>query len=169
MLEVFLRQVARCAIGYARLYAATSRAFEAFSERANRLCGSPAVFVAAVTMIVLWFLSGPSFHFSDTWQLIANTGTTLVTFLLGFVIANAQSRSAARDQAQMQAIARLEREHGQQLVDLHHINERQLEILNSMHELVAENRKQMQAQQIPQATAATPRKPGRPKKETTAA
>lgn len=92
-----------------------AQAFETFSARANTLCGSPTVFVGAVSTILLWFVSGPFFHWSDTWQLIANTGTTLVTFLLGFIISNAQNRSAARDHAQMHTLARLEREHGEEL------------------------------------------------------
>ena len=116
-------------------------AFEALSERANRLCGSPAVFACAVSAILLWFVSGPLFHWSDTWQLIANTGTTLVTFLLGFIIANAQNRSAQRDHAAMRAIGRLEREHGQQLQDLHAINQQQLDLLTTIHALTAEKGK----------------------------
>ena len=66
-------------------------AFDRFSRWANQTLGTPYVFAFALFLVILWGLSGPLFHFSNTWQLIANTATTLVTFLLGFLILHGQN------------------------------------------------------------------------------
>ena len=68
--------------------------FRRFAHRTSVVVGSPWAFLAAVSVIVLWGLSGPIFHFSDTWQLVINTGTTIVTFLMVFLIQNTQNRDA---------------------------------------------------------------------------
>ena len=68
--------------------------FNRFSHRAARIVGSSYAFIAALLIILVWLASGPIFHFSDTWQLIINTGTTIVTFLMVFVIQNSQNRDA---------------------------------------------------------------------------
>jgi low affinity Fe/Cu permease len=67
--------------------------FDRLATRAGRLAGSPWAFGLAVLVIVFWAVSGPFLHFSDTWQLIINTGTTLVTFLMVFLIQNTQNRT----------------------------------------------------------------------------
>lgn len=66
--------------------------FERFAEQTARLCGRPVAFLAASTFIVAWALSGPVFHFSDTWQLVVNTSTTIITFLMVFLIQHTQNR-----------------------------------------------------------------------------
>lgn len=66
--------------------------FERFSNRVADLSGSAKTFIVALTMIVSWLLSGPFFGFSDTWQLIINTSTTIITFLMVFLIQNTQNR-----------------------------------------------------------------------------
>ena len=63
-----------------------------FAKAAAHFCGRPLVFAIAVAVIVLWVVTGPIFHFSDTWQLVINTGTTIVTFLMVFLIQNTQIR-----------------------------------------------------------------------------
>jgi low affinity Fe/Cu permease len=68
--------------------------FHAFSQRVARLMGTSWAFLAAVALIVVWALTGPLFHFSDTWQLVITTGTTIVTFLMVFLIQNTQNRDA---------------------------------------------------------------------------
>ena len=65
-----------------------------FAKWASRFCGKPRVFSFAVLIIVAWAVTGPIFGFSDTWQLVINTGTTIVTFLMVFLIQNTQNRDA---------------------------------------------------------------------------
>lgn len=71
-----------------------NEAFRKFSNRTSELVGTSWAFIVAVTILVVWGISGPAFHFSDTWQLIINTGTTIVTFLMVFLIQNTQNRDA---------------------------------------------------------------------------
>jgi low affinity Fe/Cu permease len=66
--------------------------FSRFANRSARACGRPAAFVVAVSVIVIWAVTGPIFHYSDTWQLIINTSTTIVTFLMVFLIQSTQNR-----------------------------------------------------------------------------
>ena len=66
--------------------------FERFARKASMLAGKPAAFFSALTIIVVWFMTGPIFGFSDTWQLIINTGTTIVTFLMVFLLQHSQNR-----------------------------------------------------------------------------
>jgi len=68
--------------------------FRRFAQRISHLVGTPWAFSAAVVIIVAWALSGPVFHYSDTWQLVINTSTTIVTFLMVFIIQNTQNRDA---------------------------------------------------------------------------
>src|SRR5690242_19796764 len=68
--------------------------FSRFASRTAQVVGHPYMFLAAVVILVAWAASGPFFHFSDTWQLIINTGTTIVTFLVVFLIQNTQNRDA---------------------------------------------------------------------------
>jgi hypothetical protein len=69
-------------------------AFRVFARRSSAILGSAWAFVGALFIIIVWALTGPTFHFSDTWQLIINTGTTIVTFLMVFLIRNTQNRDA---------------------------------------------------------------------------
>src|SRR3954447_25619008 len=69
-------------------------AFGIFARRASNVLGTAWTFVAALLIIFVWAVTGPAFHFSDTWQLIINTGTTIVTFLMVFLIQNTQNRDA---------------------------------------------------------------------------
>lgn len=82
--------------------------FANLTSKINRFVGSPAAFFSACLSILLWGATGPLFHFSDTWQLLANTGTTLVTFLLGFLIQNANMRQADASDEQMVKLLTLE-------------------------------------------------------------
>jgi low affinity Fe/Cu permease len=71
-----------------------NEAFRKFAHRISRIVGAPGSFFTAMAVIVAWALTGPVFHFSDTWQLVINTGTTIVTFLMVFLIQNSQNRDA---------------------------------------------------------------------------
>src|SRR5919106_555911 len=75
--------------------------FDTFARKAATLCGKPVVFIAAVLTVVAWGATGPMFHYSDTWQLVINTGTTIVTFLMVFLIQNTQNRDTLAVQVKL--------------------------------------------------------------------
>ena len=84
-----------------------SDAFRVFARRSSVLLGSAAAFGGAVLVIFVWLVTGPTFHFSDTWQLIINTGTTIITFLMVFIIQNTQNRDGAAVQAKLDELIRV--------------------------------------------------------------
>ena len=75
--------------------------FDTFARKASTLCGKPVVFLAAVLTVVVWAATGPMFHYSDTWQLVINTGTTIVTFLMVFLIQSTQNRDTLAVQVKL--------------------------------------------------------------------
>jgi len=83
-----------------------SKLFTDFSNWVAQVSGRPATFAISLSVILLWALSGPVFGFSDTWQLVVNTGTTIVTFLMVFLIQNTQNRDGAAIQAKLDELIR---------------------------------------------------------------
>jgi low affinity Fe/Cu permease len=82
------------------------RTFNRMAEAVARATGRPWAFAICVAAVVLWAVSGPVFHFSETWQLVINTGTTIVTFLMVFLIQNTQNRDGAAIQAKLDELIR---------------------------------------------------------------
>lgn len=80
--------------------------FTKVAGRVAAFTGQPVAFVGALALILLWGVSGPLFHYSDTWQLVVNTATTIVTFLMVFLIQNSQNRDAAAMQAKLDELIR---------------------------------------------------------------
>ena len=83
-----------------------SRAFTAFASKVAKWAGHPVAFALGAATVVIWAVSGPYFHFSETWQLVINTGTTIVTFLMVFLIQNSQNRDGAAIQAKLDELVR---------------------------------------------------------------
>jgi low affinity Fe/Cu permease len=83
-----------------------TRLFTLFANKVAHATGQPITFVLCCLVILVWALSGPVFHYSDTWQLIINTGTTIVTFLMVFLIQNTQNRDGAAIQAKLDELVR---------------------------------------------------------------
>src|SRR5882672_1228112 len=83
-----------------------SDVFHRFSQTASTLLGSPGAFALAVLVIAAWAVTGPIFHFSDTWQLVINTATTIVTFLMVFLIQNTQNRDTRAIQLKLDELLR---------------------------------------------------------------
>ena len=88
-----------------------NKGFTKFAIMVARATGRPATFVLCVATIVVWGVSGPLFHFSDTWQLVINTGTTIITFLQVFLIQNTQNRDGAAIQAKLDELIRVSTAH----------------------------------------------------------
>ncbi len=105
--------------------------FSRFSALASRAAGSPAAFVAAVLTIVIWACCGPVFRYSDTWQLVINTGTTIVTFLMVFLIQNAQNRDAKAIHLKIDELIRATQGARNKMMDLDKLNDAQLERLQA--------------------------------------
>ncbi|MBP0592401.1 low affinity iron permease family protein [Paraburkholderia sp. LEh10] len=112
--------------------------FSRFSTGLSTMAGKPATFVVAVALVVVWAISGPMFHFSDTWQLVINTSTTIVTFLMVFLIQNTQNRDTAAMQIKLDELIRaLDGAHNA-LLDLEELNEKDLQRFRRRYEQLAE-------------------------------
>ena len=101
-------------------------AFRIFARKTSMILGSAWAFVAALLIIVIWGATGPTFHFSDTWQLIINTGTTIVTFLMVFLIQNTQNRDAKAMHLKLDEIIRALKAARNELVDLEDLSDEEL-------------------------------------------
>jgi low affinity Fe/Cu permease len=101
--------------------------FTRFAKATSRAAGRPAAFGVAVLVIALWAITGPVFHFSDTWQLVINTSTTIVTFLMVFLIQNTQNRDSEAAQVKLDELIRaLEGAHNA-LLDLEDLDDQELD------------------------------------------
>ena len=100
--------------------------FNRFSHQAATAAGSAFAFLAAVTVIIVWAATGPIFHFSDTWQLIINTGTTIITFLMVFLIQNTQNRDSQVMQLKLNELIRAVHTARNDLVDLEELSDEEL-------------------------------------------
>src|SRR6266436_1641346 len=100
--------------------------FRHFARKSSEVLGSPWAFISAIFIIVVWGLTGPAFHFSDTWQLIINTGTTIVTFLMVFLIQNTQNRDAKAVHLKLDEVIRALKKARNELVDLEDLSDEEL-------------------------------------------
>lgn len=111
--------------------------FARFARWTARAAGRPASFAAAVAVVVLWLATGPLFHFSDTWQLVINTGTTIVTFLMVFLIQSTQNRDAQAVQIKLDELIRAVEGAHNALLDLEELTEQDLDRLRGRYEELA--------------------------------
>jgi len=111
--------------------------FSSIARRIAALAGRPVVFVVAVLAIVAWALSGPLFGFSDTWQLMVNTTTTIVTFMMVFLIQNTQNRDTAAIQLKLDELIRATQGAHNALLDLEEIEDEQFERYRRSYEKLA--------------------------------
>ena len=109
---------------------AVSRAFERFAAAASRFAGSVTAFAIALGLLVAWGLTGPLFHFSDTWQLVINTGTTIVTFLMVFLIQRAQNKESKAVQLKLNEIVAAINGASNRLIDVESLSEEDIEVLH---------------------------------------
>jgi low affinity Fe/Cu permease len=104
-------------------------AFRIFARTSSHVFGSAWAFIVAILIIVLWAITGPAFHFSDTWQLIINTGTTIVTFLMVFLIQNTQNRDAKAVHLKLDELIRALKGARNKMVDLEKLSDDELKTL----------------------------------------
>ena len=105
--------------------------FERLANRVSTAAGRPRAFLLALVIVVIWGLSGPVFHWSDTWQLVINTGTTIVTFLMVFLIQNAQNRDGAAIQAKLDELIRAVSHARNEFIGIEHLTEGELDDIRS--------------------------------------
>ena len=100
--------------------------------------GKPLTFMLAATVVAAWAVTGPLFGFSDTWQLVINTGTTIVTFLMVFLIQNTQNRDTEAMQIKLDELIRATKGANNRLLDLEELEEKELEQFHARYEAMAE-------------------------------
>ena len=112
--------------------------FRVFARRSSMVLGSAWAFTLAIVIIVVWGLTGPAFHFSDTWQLIINTSTTIVTFLMVFVIQNTQNRDSKAVNLKLDEVIRAVKGARNQLINLEGLSDEDLKNLENQFKRVRE-------------------------------
>jgi low affinity Fe/Cu permease len=112
--------------------------FDAFARKTATLCGKPVVFLAAVVSVIVWACTGPLFGFSDTWQLVINTGTTIITFLMVFLIQNTQNRDTLAVQIKLSELIIAVKGAKNQLASAEDLSESELENLRKDYCALAE-------------------------------
>src|SRR4051812_10220461 len=114
-----------------------SGGFPKFARAAARWTGRSLAFFLAVLVIIAWAITGPIFHFSDTWQLVINTGTTIVTFLMVFLIQNTQNRDAEAVQLKLDELLRATPNAHNALLDIEELSDDELDELKRCYETLA--------------------------------
>ena len=109
-----------------------------FASAATAWTGSTPAFICAASIIVIWVITGPLFHFSDTWQLVINTGTTIVTFLMVFLIQRAQNTDALAVQLKLDEIVAALEGASNRLISVEDLSEEELKILRIHYQRLAE-------------------------------
>jgi low affinity Fe/Cu permease len=114
-----------------------SRWFTSFAKATSRATGRPSAFMLASAVIVVWIVTGPIFSFSDTWQLIINTGTTIVTFLMVFLIQNTQNRDSEAVQVKLDELIRAHNGAHNALLDLEELEDQELDRIRLTYSILA--------------------------------
>ena len=107
------------------------RYFTAAASRIALFAGQPVAFIVALALILLWIVTGPLFGWSDTWQLVVNTATTIVTFLMVFLIQNSQNRDAAAIQAKLDELIRAVHDARNEFIGIEHMTDREIEAIRA--------------------------------------
>ena len=113
--------------------------FNLCATKISSAAGRPMTFITAVAVIIVWAVTGPMFGYSDTWQLIINTGTTIITFLMVFLIQNSQNRDAAAMQAKLDELLRAVDKAREKFIGIEHLTDQQIEMVRSALERYAKD------------------------------
>ncbi|MES2372885.1 MAG: low affinity iron permease family protein [Bacteroidota bacterium] len=109
------------------------RWFEKISTRVTKATGSPSAVLIAVSVILVWLFTGPIFHYSDTWQLVINTGTTIVTFVMVFIIQHSQNKDTTAIQLKLNELIATNNKASNRLVNIEDLSEAELETLKGFY------------------------------------
>ena len=126
------------------------------AKRVSHWCGRPRTFLLALAVILTWIVTGPLFGFSDTWQLVINTGTTIITFLMVFLIQNTQNRDTAAIQLKLDELIRATKGAHNALLDLEELDDRMLEDFRARYERLAREARDARARGLPDTDAPEP-------------
>lgn len=127
--------------------------FTQLARTISRAAGRPGAFLAAVVLILAWAVSGPFFNFSDTWQLVINTSTTIATFLMVFLIQNTQNRDTEALQLKLDELIRAVKEANNEIMDLEELDDEELESLRQDYlELAQQARESLKRHRKPRST-----------------
>ena len=110
-----------------------SSPFTRFAKKTSTLTGKPITFIIAVLVIVAWGVTGPIFHYSDTWQLVINTSTTIITFLMVFLIQNTQNRDTEALQIKLDELIRAVEQANNAMLDLEELDDRELDKIRAIY------------------------------------
>ena len=117
-----------------------------FAKRSARLAGRPATFSLAVCVLLAWLITGPLFDFSDTWQLVINTGTTIVTFLMVFLIQNTQNRDTEALHIKLDELIRATEGAHNALLDLEELTQDELDVFRQRYMAIAQRAREGRSQ-----------------------
>ena len=112
--------------------------FERFSNWATKFTGSSYAFIGAVAVVIIWAVSGPFFNYSETWQLVINTGTTIITFLMVFLIQKAQNKDSKAIQIKLNELIAAHDKASNRIVDIEDLTEKELDQLHIYYEKLAD-------------------------------
>ncbi len=120
--------------------------FSRFAAHVANLTGTPWAFLTAFAIVLVWGISGPMFHFSDTWQLVINTGTTIVTFMMVFLIQNSQNRDSAAIQLKLDELIRAIEPASNRLIDVESDSEDDLDRLQRAYQWRADRERRLRGE-----------------------
>ena len=139
--------------------------FEKFSAKVTRATGSPFAFILAFLVIIAWGITGPIFNYSDTWQLVINTGTTIITFLMVFIIQQSQNKDTLAIQLKLNELIAASEKASNRLVDIEDLSSDELETLKKFYmklaDLAGKESDIHKSHSIDEATVAYDKKKGR--------
>ncbi|MDY0906841.1 low affinity iron permease family protein [Pedobacter sp. CFBP9032] len=111
--------------------------FEKFANAATKFTGSSFAFIAATLIVLIWAVTGPVFHYSETWQLVINTGTTIITFLMVFLIQKAQNKDGKAIQLKLNELIAVQQGASNRMVDIEDLSEQELDQLHKFYVTIA--------------------------------
>jgi low affinity Fe/Cu permease len=117
--------------------------FTRFARATSRAAGRPATFAVAALIIVIWAATGPLFHYSDTWQLVINTGTTVITFLMVFLIQNTQNRDSEAVHLKLDELIRALKGAHNAMLDLENLDDKELDKIRETYGRLADSARKL--------------------------
>ncbi|AEW02081.1 hypothetical protein A4D02_08680 [Niastella koreensis] len=115
-----------------------SALFQKMSNKVTKITGSPIAFIIALTVVIIWAVTGPLFHYSDTWQLVINTGTTIITFLMVFIIQQSQNKDTVAIHLKLNELIASHERASNRLVDIEDLTDEELQRIKEFYITISE-------------------------------